>query len=83
MHARIGLTLTDSFLESVHEATTAKQMWKTITDVFEKHSLLNKLGARRRFYTATMSEGEGVLQFASRVRQLAGPLESMSVSIDD
>ena len=56
--ACIGFTLTDSFLENVREATAAKQMWKAITDVFEKHALLNKLAARRRFYTATVSERE-------------------------
>ena len=58
-------------------------MWKTICDVFEKHTLLNKLAARRRFYTAQMHESEGILAFANRIRQLAATLKSMKVAIDD
>lgn len=81
--AIIGLALSSQYLEQVCHAETAKQMWKLIKDIFEKHTLLNKLAARRRFYTATLSEGESVLAFASRVRQLAGTLKSMGVNIDD
>lgn len=81
--AVIGLTLSDTHLEQVHHAQTAKDMWKMIIDIFEKHTLLNKLAARRRFYTATMNDSEKVLEFASRIRQLAGTLKSMGVTIDD
>ena len=45
--------------------------------------MLNQLAARRHFYTATMKDDEKVLEFASRIRQLASTLKSMSVSIDD
>ena len=58
-------------------------MWTLITDIYEKHTLLNKLAARRRFYTATMNDGEKVLSFAGRIRQLAATLKSMGVTIDD
>ena len=81
--AIIGLTLSDSVLEQVQHATTAKEMWEVILDIYEKHTLLNKLAARRRFYTATMNDGEKVLGFASRIRQLAATLKSMGVTIDD
>ena len=70
-------------LENVCSCTTVKEMWKTISDVFEKHTLLNKLAARRRFYTAKMHESEGVLEFANSIRQLAVTLKSMKVTIDD
>ena len=58
-------------------------MWKAILDVFEKHTLLNKLSARRNFYTAKMQESEGVLSFSNRIRQLASTLKSMKVNVDD
>ena len=48
--ACIGLTLSDSMLKNVRECSTAKELWKTICYVFEKHNLLNKFAARRRFY---------------------------------
>ena len=58
-------------------------MWQLITDIFEKHTLLNKLSARRAFYTARMNDGEKIMAFSARIRQLAAPLKSMEVSIDD
>ena len=60
-----------------------KEIWKTICDVFEKHTLLNELTARRRFYTAQMHEYEGVLAFVNRTRQLSATLKSMKAAIDD
>ena len=58
-------------------------MWTLICEIYEKHTLLNKLAARRRFYTAVMHDGEKVLSFAGRIRQLAAFLKSMEVTIDD
>ena len=81
--ALIGLTLSDAHLEQVQHAGSAKEMWTLICDIFEKHTLLNKLAARRRFYTAKMHENEKLLAFAARVRQLAATLKSMSVTIED
>ena len=81
--AIIGLSLSDEHLEHVRDVKTAKEMWKAITDVFERHTLLNKLSARRKFYTVTMENGEKVLTYLNRVRQLAATLKSMDVDIDD
>ena len=81
--ALIGLTLSDSYLEQVQHATTAKQMWMAICDFFKKHTLLNNLAARRRFYTAKMHENEKILASAARIRQMAATLKSMSVTLED
>ncbi len=81
--AIIGLTLSDEMLANTREVQTTKQMWKKICDVFERHTLLNKLSARRKFYTATLQEGESILQFANRIRLLAATLKSMKVLIDE
>ena len=79
----IGLSLSDEHLEHVREATTAKEMWDAILNVFERHTLLNKLAARRDFYTVKMNNEEKVLAYINRVKQLAARLKSMSVIIDD
>ncbi len=79
--AVIGLTLSNDMLENVREADSAKRMWKSIKDVFERHTLLNKLSARRKFYTASMEENEGILKFANRIRQFASVLKAMDVEI--
>ncbi len=44
--AIIGLTLSDDLLENVREVSTTKEMWLAIKNVFERHTLLNKLSAR-------------------------------------
>ena len=79
----IGLSLSDDILEQVQQATTAKEMWTQIIDIFEKHTLFSKLAARRRFYTAKMNDGEKVMPFAGRIQQYAATLKSMGVEIDD
>eukprot|EP00171_Calliarthron_tuberculosum_P023309 IDg23309t1 len=58
-------------------------MWQMICDIYERHTLLNKLSARRKFYTATMKDGERVLEFSARIRQLASTLKSMGVTVDN
>ena len=57
----IGLSLSTEQLKHVRDVTSAKQMWNVIKDVFERHTFLNKLTARRRFYTVTMETGEKML----------------------
>ncbi len=81
--AIIGLSLSDEHLEHVRDVSTPKDMWQCIVNIFERHTLLNKLAARRRFYTSTMQEDENILAFTNRIRQLASTLKSMGVNIDD
>lgn len=63
----------------------ATVMWIKIIDVFEKRTLLNNLISPLRFYTATpnSNESDEVLDFSSRVRQFAGTLISIGVTIAD
>ncbi|CDF33464.1 unnamed protein product [Chondrus crispus] len=81
--AVIGLTLSDDYLQHVRGCSSAKETWEAILNVFERHTLLNKLSARRDFYTVSMLPSEKVLVFINRVKQLAARLQSMSVEIDD
>ena len=81
--AIIGLTLSDDLLANVREVETAKEMWTKIKNIFQCHTLLNKLSARRKFYTASMQDTESVLKFANRIQQLATALKSMNVTISE
>ncbi len=56
-------------------------MWTAIRNVFERHTLLNKLSARRKCCAAVKEETETVLKLANRVRQLAAFLKAMNVDI--
>ncbi len=58
-------------------------MWEEICNVHQRHTLLDKLAARRDFYTAATKQGEKMLVYINRVRQMASVLESMGVTIDD
>ena len=81
--AVIALSLSDEHLEQVQHAATAKEIWKLISDIYEKHTLLNKLAARRAFYTAKMGENEKVRAFAARIRQYSSTLKSMKVDVKE
>ncbi len=54
-----------------------------VLNIFERHTLLNKLVARRKFYTATMLADERILACTNRIRQRASAEKSMGVEIDD
>ncbi len=81
--AIIGLSQSDEHLEHVSGVATAKEMWQSLLNSFERHTLLNKLAARRNFYTVTMYENEQIITYVNRIRQLASTLKSMGVEIDD
>ena len=67
----------------MRDCETAMDMWETILNVFERHTLLNKLAARRQFYTVMMQTNEKVLVYINRVKKLAARFKSMKVDIDD
>ena len=77
----IALALSDPHLEQVQHAPSAKEMWQLISEIFEKHTLLNRLTTRRLFYTAKMNDNEKARLFAARIRQLASTLKSMNVEV--
>ena len=51
--------------------------------MFERHTLLKKLAARRELYTVKTFLGENVVAHINRGKQMAGILKSMSVNIDE
>lgn len=81
--AVIGLSLSDDMLEHIRGLQTAKEMLERIVAVFQRHTLLNKLRARREFYTATMNPNEKILTYITRIRHLSTILKSMGVQVDD
>ena len=81
--AIIRLALSDAHIEHTRDIETAKEVWASICNLFERHTLLNKLAARRNFYTATMHQSENVITFINRIKTLASTLKSMNVIIDD
>ena len=54
--ANIHLALADEVLSSVAEKKTAKEIWDTLTKLYESKSLHNKIFLKRRLYTFQMVE---------------------------
>lgn len=81
--AIIVLSLSDDMLEHVREISSSKEMWDSILNVFQRHTLLNKLRARRGFYTVEMDSGEKMLSYINQVHHLGSTPKSMGVDIDD
>lgn len=61
--------LSDALLENVRECETSKDMWIPLVNVFESHTILRKLIARRIIYTATFQDDEKILLFSNIIRQ--------------
>lgn len=57
----IGLSLSDEMLKNVSHTTYDLEMWTELFNVHQRTTLLNKLPARRDFYTVTMNDGEKML----------------------
>jgi len=81
--AIIGLTLGSEQLEHVSGSKTAAEMWSTLQGVFQRQSLMNKMTARREFYTAAMNIGEGMLGYINRVRNLGESLKAMGGEVTE
>lgn len=47
----ISLSFFDDYLEHVRDVTTAKDMWDTISIVFERHTMYTKLSVRIDVHT--------------------------------
>lgn len=58
----------DDTLEHARGLSSAKGMYDSICDVFQGHTLLNELRARRDFYIVEMKPREKILPFINRVQ---------------
>jgi len=74
--AIIGLTLGSEQLEHVSGCEATAEMWSTLQGVFQRKSLMNRMKARREFYTVEMTIGERMLGYINRVRNLGENLKA-------
>ena len=81
--AIIGLSISDDHLQLTGDCESALELWKSIIDLYQRKTLLNKVLIRRKFYSVKMTDNEKVMPFISRVRQLAADCKAMDVPIDD
>lgn len=68
-------------MEPVGMCDTAIDMLRNTRNVFQGQTLLDKLNARREFYTVEVKQFETVLSYTNRVQQLASILSAMEVEV--
>ncbi|PON73396.1 hypothetical protein PanWU01x14_059000 [Parasponia andersonii] len=54
--ANLYLALADRILSSIEEKKSAKEIWDTLTKLYQAKSLHNKIFLKRRLYTLRMAE---------------------------
>jgi len=81
--AIIALTLGSEQLEHVSGCKTTAEMWSQLQGVFQRKSLMNKMKARREFYTVEMIVGDSMLGYINSVRNLGENLKAMGGEVTE
>lgn len=79
----IGLSISDAHLNQIDSLQTAERIWRSLLDIFERHTLLNQLTTRRRFYNSTMYDTETILTYTNRINHLAATISAMGLVVED
>ena len=66
----LHLALADEVLSSVPEKNTAKEIWDTLTKLYEAKSLHNKIFLKRKLYTLRMTEFTMVTDYINTLKTL-------------
>lgn len=68
--ANLHLALADGVLSSISEKKSAKEIWDTLTKLYEAKSIHNKIFLERRLYTLRMSESTPVTEHINVLNNL-------------
>lgn len=81
--ANLHLALADGVLSSVAEKKTAKEIWDTLTRLYEAKSLHNKIFLKRRLYTLRMAESTSVTDHVNTLNTLFSQLTTLGHKIEE
>ncbi|KAH9733930.1 hypothetical protein KPL71_017199 [Citrus sinensis] len=79
----LHLALTDGVLSSVAEKNTAKEIWDTLTKLYEAKSLHNKIFLKRKLYTLRMAESIMVTDHINTLKTLYSQLTTLGHNIEE
>jgi len=79
----IHKALDDEVLSSVVEKKRAKEIWDTLTKLYEFKSLHNKIFLKWRLYTLHMAEIMSVTDHINTIRTLFSQLTNLSQQIEE
>ena len=81
--ANLHLALADAVLSSIAEKKTAKEIWDTLTRLYEAKSLHNKIFLKRRLYTLRMAESSSMTDHINTLNTLFSQLTELGYKIDE
>ncbi|KAH9663295.1 hypothetical protein KPL70_019630 [Citrus sinensis] len=79
----LHLALADGVLSSVAEKNTAKEIWDTLTKLYEAKSLHNKIFLKRKLYTLRMAESTMVTDHINTLKTLFSQLTMLGHNIKE
>ena len=81
--ANIHLELVDEVLSSIAEKKTKKEIWDTLTKLYESKSLHNKIFLKWRLYTLWMAETMSVTNHINTIWTLFSQLTTLGQQIEE
>ncbi|KAH9647728.1 hypothetical protein KPL70_025300 [Citrus sinensis] len=79
----LHLALADGVLSSVAEKNTAKEIWDTLTKLYEAKSLHNKIFLKRKLYTLRMTKSTLVTDHINTLKTLFSQLTTLGHNIEE
>ncbi|KAH9801106.1 hypothetical protein KPL71_000900 [Citrus sinensis] len=79
----LHLALADEVLSSVAEKNTAKEIWDTLTKLYEAKSLHNKIFLKRKLHTLRMAESTMVTDHINTLKTLFSQLTTLGHNIEE
>ncbi|KAH9687766.1 hypothetical protein KPL70_014887 [Citrus sinensis] len=79
----LHLALADGILSSVVEKSTAKEIWDTLTKLYEAKSLHNKIFLKRKLYTLRMAESTMMTDHINTLKTLFSQLTTLGHNIEE
>ncbi|KAH9670456.1 hypothetical protein KPL70_016992 [Citrus sinensis] len=79
----LHLALADGVLSSVAEKNMAKEIWDTLTKLYEAKSLYNKIFLKRKLYTLRMTESTIVTDHINTLKTLFSQLTTLGHNIEE
>jgi len=77
----LHLALADAVLSSIAEKTTTKEIWDTLTSLYEVKSLHTRIFLKRKLYTLRMSESTSVTDHINNLNTLFAQLSAADFNI--
>jgi hypothetical protein len=81
--ATIRMHLSESVYFTVQVCTTASELWKTLSDTYEKKVTATKIYLIRRLYNLQMKESKSIMAHLNEYEGIISQLSAQGMTIDD